>query len=40
MAILELIKMAQIFFRQEEQFGPIFVKRRSAKDNGPVTRAE
>jgi len=40
MAILELIKMAQIFFRQEEQFGPIFVKRRIAKDNGPVTQAE
>jgi segregation and condensation protein A len=40
MAILELIKMAQIFFRQEEQFGPIFVKRRSAKDNEPATQAE
>ena len=37
MAILELIKMAQIFFRQEEQFGPIFVKRRIQKaDAGPL----
>jgi segregation and condensation protein A len=30
MAILELIKMGAILFRQEEQFGAIFVKRKDA----------
>ncbi len=30
MAILELIKMGELCFRQEEQFGAIFVKRRAA----------
>ena len=30
MAILELIKMQEISFRQEESFGPIFVVRRTA----------
>ena len=30
MAVLELIKMGSIQFRQEEQFGAIFVKRRNA----------
>lgn len=32
MAILELIKMQEIHFRQEAQFGQIFVKRREEKD--------
>jgi segregation and condensation protein A len=32
MAILELIKMQEIQFRQEAQFGAIFMKRRSEKD--------
>lgn len=32
MAILELIKMQEIHFRQETQFGRIFVKRRVEKD--------
>jgi segregation and condensation protein A len=32
MALLELIKMQEIHFRQEAQFGKIFVKRRSEKD--------
>ncbi|MGB7569147.1 MAG: segregation/condensation protein A [Chitinivibrionales bacterium] len=41
MAILELIKMSAIFFRQEEQFGPIFVKRRVAvKENGESKQAD
>jgi segregation and condensation protein A len=30
MAILELVKMQEISFRQEESFGPIFVSRKSA----------
>jgi segregation and condensation protein A len=30
MAILELVKMQEISFRQEENFGPIFVLRRTA----------
>jgi segregation and condensation protein A len=34
MAILELIKMQEIFFRQEAQFGNIFVKRRLEKEQG------
>jgi segregation and condensation protein A len=32
MALLELIKMQEILFRQESQFGKIFVKRRPEKD--------
>jgi segregation and condensation protein A len=32
MALLELIKMQELFFRQEAQFGTIFVKRRPEKD--------
>jgi segregation and condensation protein A len=32
MAILELIKMQEIHFRQEAQFGRIFVKRRTEKE--------
>jgi segregation and condensation protein A len=32
MAILELIKMQEIIFRQETQFGAIFVKRRPEKE--------
>ena len=32
MAILELIKMGQIYFRQEERFGAIFVKRRMKQE--------
>jgi segregation and condensation protein A len=32
MAILELIKMQEILFRQEAQFGSIFMKRRPEKD--------
>jgi segregation and condensation protein A len=36
MAILELVKMQEIVFRQEERFGPIFVARRPAKpENTP-----
>lgn len=31
MAILELVKMREIVFRQEERFGPIFVLRRPQK---------
>jgi segregation and condensation protein A len=34
MAILELVKMQQISFRQEESFGPIFVVRRQAPADG------
>ena len=38
MAILELIKMGSIQFRQEEQFGAIFVKRRDVpKAEGTIT---
>lgn len=33
MAILELVKMQEIFFRQEESFGQIFVMRRKIKEN-------
>jgi segregation and condensation protein A len=40
MAILELIKMSAIFFRQEEQFGPIFVKRRVVRDEDAGKQAE
>ena len=32
MALLELVKMQEIIFRQETQFGRIFVKRRAAKE--------
>lgn len=32
MAILELVKMQEIYFRQEEKFGPIFVLRRLEKE--------
>ncbi len=32
MAILELIKMQEIFFRQETRFGRIFVKRRTERE--------
>jgi chromatin segregation and condensation protein Rec8/ScpA/Scc1 (kleisin family) len=32
MAVLELIKMQEILFRQETHFGAIFVKRRQEKD--------
>ncbi|MFP4418376.1 MAG: segregation and condensation protein A [Chitinivibrionales bacterium] len=32
MAILELVKMQEIYFRQEEAFGNIFVKKRSTRD--------
>lgn len=34
MAILELVKMQEIAFRQEENFGPIFVVRREKEPNG------
>jgi len=43
MAILELIKMQEIHFRQEAQFGKIMVKRRQEKDRElppPETPAE
>jgi segregation and condensation protein A len=32
MAVLELIKMQELLFRQEAQFGTIFMKRRAEKD--------
>jgi chromatin segregation and condensation protein Rec8/ScpA/Scc1 (kleisin family) len=32
MAVLELIKMQEVIFRQETQFGAIFVKRRPEKE--------
>jgi segregation and condensation protein A len=32
MALLELVKMQEIVFRQETQFGSIFVKRRASKE--------
>jgi segregation and condensation protein A len=32
MALLELVKMQEIIFRQEKQFGNIYVKRRPLKD--------
>jgi segregation and condensation protein A len=35
MAILELIKMEEISFRQEEQFGAIFVKRSTHSEPAP-----
>jgi segregation and condensation protein A len=34
MAILELVKMQEISFRQEESFGPIYVVRRAAASDG------
>lgn len=40
MAILELIKMQEILFRQEAQFGKIFVKRRSEKAPLPQPEEE
>ena len=40
MAILELIKMGQIYFRQEERFGSIFVKRRAAAEQPAETAPE
>jgi segregation and condensation protein A len=39
MAILELIKMGQICFRQEEQLGSIFVRRR-VPDTAPSTTVD
>lgn len=36
MAILELIRMQEIWFRQEERYGEIFVKRRAEKDREPA----
>jgi segregation and condensation protein A len=36
MAILELIKMQEIYFRQEENFGTIFVIRRPEDSRDPV----
>jgi segregation and condensation protein A len=40
MAILELVKMQEIGFRQEERFGPIFVSRRQIKpENTPQATA-
>jgi chromatin segregation and condensation protein Rec8/ScpA/Scc1 (kleisin family) len=39
MAILELIKMQEIIFRQEKQFGAIFVKRRPEKEREPAVLA-
>ena len=40
MAILELIKMGEIYFRQEERFGDIFVKRRQKQDTAPAVVEE
>jgi segregation and condensation protein A len=40
MAILELVKMQEIGFRQEENFGPIYVVRREAKDGGEAQEEE
>lgn len=37
MAVLELTKMQEIAFRQESNFGPIYVKRRLEKDNTEQT---
>jgi len=37
MAILELVKMQEISFRQEENFGPIFVTKKSAPAGGGAT---
>ena len=37
MAILELVKMQEIVFRQEERFGPIFVARKKAKPGTEAT---
>jgi len=38
MAILELIKMGEIYFRQEEQFGAIFVKRKTPEAQQPSSK--
>jgi segregation and condensation protein A len=38
MAILELIKMQEILFRQETQFGAIFVKRRPENEREAATQ--
>jgi segregation and condensation protein A len=40
MALLELIKMQEISFRQEQIFGEIFVRRRRGKDREPVPPAD
>jgi segregation and condensation protein A len=39
MALLELIKMGEIYFRQEEQLGAIFVKRKIKKPVDPTAAA-
>jgi segregation and condensation protein A len=39
MAVLELVKMQEIVFRQEERFGPIFVSRRQAKPESATSPA-
>ena len=39
MALLELIKMGEICFRQEEQLGAIFVKRKIKKTVDPAPPA-